>query len=375
MKLRPLSAERQPSGNLRRHRQFRKTIRVRLGDRMPVGEEDGGASGIGADRTLTRAEGERDLVVVADAVMTGDRFQGGGNGRQRPGKNPIRIGRPNRVVAVLFDDDGDAGRSLMNRLGMKRGNYADEKERRGERTEHARRRIPRGCEPDDRACHEGMRDCNGRLRFASTKDLLDADSELVDVPEKISDVNPAAGDDHAAESPRLHVEGPEDGAGRRVERGDGLAAGGEDHAVGEGDGSDHRTVERVPPEDFAGAGINGADGADDVGVGAAGRNAAADVESLSVKRGGRKCSLALLRNVAANGDRRDPDRSGREVVAVEGVVAAILLAGPDELPSFCIVEERRRAAQVSVPVVSRWNAGFTAVLKLERVYFDATHGE
>jgi len=165
VKLRPLSAERQAAGNLRRDGEFREAGSVCCSGGVAIGEEDGGAIRIRSDRTLACAEAECDLVIVADAVVTFDAFQRGGRCRQRAGENPIRIVGSDRVMAARFDDDRDPGRSLGNRLRVKRGDR-QEKQRRGERTKHTHKRTQRGLEPDDRAGHWrnwfwDRRDCKG----------------------------------------------------------------------------------------------------------------------------------------------------------------------------------------------------------------------
>src|SRR4051812_21213789 len=119
MKLRPLAAERKPSGNVGRDGEFREAAGIRGGGGVSLAEQDGGAAVIGADRPFTIAEGEGDLVEIADAVVTFVATDFRRNSWQRPGEHPQRIGGSDRVMAVLFDGDGDAGGGLVNRLRVK----------------------------------------------------------------------------------------------------------------------------------------------------------------------------------------------------------------------------------------------------------------
>src|SRR5438270_7134521 len=104
------------------------------------------------------------------------------------------------------------------------------------------------------------------MTSAASRKLFGADPEGVDVPEEISHVNASARDGHASETPRLHVEGPKESAVRGIESGHCLAADGENDAVGKRDRRHDGTIERVPPHDSAGGGIDCTDRAEDGGI-------------------------------------------------------------------------------------------------------------
>src|SRR5205085_5892803 len=80
-------------------------------------------------------------------------------------------------------------------------------------------------------------------------------------------------------------------------------------------------------------------------------------------------------NVATHRDWRDPHRAGSEVVAVEGVIAAVLLSSPDELPSFGVGEERGRGAPVAVPILTGVVGQLPAVFDFECLEVETDDGE
>src|SRR5262249_45809964 len=69
---------------------------------------------------------------------------------------------------------------------------------------------------------------------------------------------------------------------------------------------------------------------------------------LSVKARRRERSIPALRTLSATRYRCDPDRTLSEVAAVEGVVAAVLLARPHERAAGVVAKERRRRAPVGI---------------------------
>src|SRR5262249_1957656 len=69
---------------------------------------------------------------------------------------------------------------------------------------------------------------------------------------------------------------------------------------------------------------------------------------LSVKARRRERSIPALRTLSATRYRCDPDRTLSEVAAVEGVVAAVLLARPHERAAGVVAKERRRGTPVGI---------------------------